>query len=201
MIRTVVQSNLDVNNRISGEYACLKRAPDTGINRRNKLLRNGTAGNGVNELVALAGLVRLDNDLDVTVLTRTARLTLVLGLVVDLLADAFLISNLRSADVSLNLEFTQKSVNDYFEVQLAHSGDNGLTGFLIGVALEGRVFLGKLGEGKSHLLLTGLGLGLNSHADNRLGEVHRFKYYRMLLVAQCVTCGSVFKTNSGGNVA
>ena len=107
-----------------------------------------------------------------TVLTGTARLALVLGFVVNLLADGFLVSNLRLTYVSLDLEFTKKSVNDNFKVKLAHTCDNGLTCFFICIALEGGVLFSKLLKADTHLLLSCLSLGLDSYTDNRIREVH-----------------------------
>ena len=59
---------------------------------------------------------RLENNLNMTVLTGTTGLTLVLSFVVNLSANGFLISNLRSTNVSLNLELTKHSVYNDFEV-------------------------------------------------------------------------------------
>ena len=62
------------------------RALDTGVDRGDILLRDRAADHSVDELITLAGLVGLDNDLDVAVLAGTAGLTGVLGLLIDLLA-------------------------------------------------------------------------------------------------------------------
>ena len=62
MERTVVQLYLNVNNRISGQYTGLHSALDTCVNSWDVFLRNCTADNAVDELVALTGLVRGDSD-------------------------------------------------------------------------------------------------------------------------------------------
>ena len=50
--------------------------------------------------------------------------------------------------------------------------DDGLAGLLVGIGPEGGVLLSQLGQRDAHLLLAGLGLGLNGHTDNGLGELH-----------------------------
>ena len=79
----------------------------------------------------------------------------------DLLANGLAIRHLRLADVGLDFVLAHHAVDDDFEVQLAHAGDDGLSGVGIGVNLEGGIFLGQLGERHAHLFLVGLGLGLD----------------------------------------
>ena len=86
-------------------------------------------------------------------------------------------------------------------MQLAHTGDNGLPGLFVGVSLEGGVLLGQLHQGNAHLLLTGLGLGLNGHADHGLGELHGLQDHRMLLIAEGVTGGGVLEAHGGSDIA
>ena len=60
-------------------------------------------------------------------LTLTARLTGIAGIDGRLTRDGLFIRYLRLADVSLDLELAQKSVNDNLKMKLAHTGDYGLT--------------------------------------------------------------------------
>ena len=66
--------------------------------------RDSAANDSVDELVTLAGLVGLDLDLNMTILALTTRLTCVLGLLIGLLADGLTVSDLRCADIGLDLE-------------------------------------------------------------------------------------------------
>ena len=68
-----------------------------------------------------------------TVLALTAGLTSVLHIGIRILADRLFVSNLRLTDVSLNLKLTQQTVNDDLQMELTHAGDDGLTGFFIGI--------------------------------------------------------------------
>ena len=78
MVRTVIQRNFKVYYGISRENTRIESALDTLVYRGDKFLRNRAADNVVAELVSFTGLVGLYADLYVTVLTRTARLTLIL---------------------------------------------------------------------------------------------------------------------------
>lgn len=86
-------------------------------------------------------------------------------------------------------------------MQLAHAGDDGLTGLFVGLDTERRVFLGQLAEGDTHLLLVSLGLRLYSDRDYRLGEVHALEDDRLLDRAQGVTGGDVLHADQGSDVA
>ena len=136
-----------------------------------------------------------------TVLALTAGLTGVLGLLVGSLADGLAVGDLGCAHVGFDLELTQQTVNDDLQVQLAHAGDDGLTGLLVGVGLEGGVLLSQLGQGDAHLLVAGLGLGLDGHADDRLGELHRLEDDGVVLVAQGVAGGGILQAHNSRDIA
>ena len=85
-------------------------------------------------------------------------------------------------------------------MQLAHAGDDGLPGFLVGVGPEGGVFFSQLAQGDAHLFLTGLGLGLDSDFDNGIREDHGLQDDGVVLVAEGITGGGVLHTDSGGDI-
>ena len=137
------------------------------------LLGHHAADDLVDELVALASLLRVHVDDRVTVLAATAGLADELALGVhDLVARTLAIGNLGLAHVRLDLELAQQAVDDDLEVQLAHAGDDGLAGLVVGGHAERRVLLGELLQSDGHLVLLGLGLGLHGDVDNRIGELH-----------------------------
>ncbi len=75
----------------------LHSALDTGVNSRDVFLRDSTADDGVDELVTLAGLVRRNTDLNVTVLALTTGLrAYFVSTSAHALADGLLVSNLRA---------------------------------------------------------------------------------------------------------
>jgi hypothetical protein len=58
-----------------------------------------------------------------------------------------------------------------------------------------------LDQGDAHLLLTGLGLGLDGDADDGVGELHGLEDDRVLLIAQGVAGGGVLQAHGGGDIA
>ena len=136
-----------------------------------------------------------------TVLTATAGLAHELAFLLDLGADRLAVGDLGLAHVGLDLELAAHAVDDDLQVQLTHAGDDGLTGFLVRVHAEGRIFLGELGQRDTHLLLVGLGLRLHRDRDHRLGELHPLERDDVLHVRQRVAGGDVLETDRGGDVA
>ena len=82
------------------------------------------------------------------------------------------VGDLRLADGGLDAELAQHAVDQHLEVQLAHAGDDGLAGLLVGADAERRVLVGQRLERLAELVLVGLGLGLDGDVDHRLGEDH-----------------------------
>ncbi len=201
MVGTIVQRDDNVHNRITGQNASLHCALNTGIDRGDIFLRNRTANDLIAEFVALAGLVRIHLDLAVAVLTFTARLTGVLLVHFDMLADGLFVSNLGLTDICLHLKLAQQTVDDDLQVKLTHTGDDRLSGFLIGVGAESRILFGQLRQADAHLFLTSLGLGLYGDADNRLGEFHGLEDDRMLGIAQRIAGGGVLEANRRRDIA
>ena len=86
----------------------------------------------------LVPLQRLEDDLHLGVLARAAGLLLVrVGLGVRP-RDGFAIGHLRRADIRLDAVFAPQPVDDDLQVQLAHAGEDGLPGLLVGLAAAAR---------------------------------------------------------------
>src|ERR1700730_518234 len=186
VVRTVHQGGLDVDDRIAGQHAAVESLDDALLDRRVVFLRDRAAHDLVDELEALAGLVRLDVDLGVTVLAAPTRLPDEPPDAVRLALDRLAVGDLRLAHVGVDRKLPQHPVDDDLEVQLAHPGDDGLGGVLVGPDLERRVFLGELGERLAHLLLVHLGARLDRHADDRVLEHDRLQQDRIVLVGEGV---------------
>ena len=119
----------------------------------------------------------------------------------DLLGDRLAVSDLRLADVGLDLELAAHTVDQHLEVQLAHAGDDRLTGLLVGANLEGRILLGQALDRRAELLLVALGLGFDSDRDDRRREVHRLQHDRLGRIAQGVARGGVLEAHDRDDVA
>jgi hypothetical protein len=55
--------------------------------------------------------------------------------------DALAVGHLRRADVGFDAELALHAIDDDFEVQLAHAGDDGLARLFVGAHAERRIFL------------------------------------------------------------
>jgi hypothetical protein len=112
-------------------------------------------------------------DHDVAVLALAARLLGVLVVALDVrLADGLAVGHLRLADVGFDVELALHAVDEDVQVQLAHAGDDGLAGFLVGAHAERRIFLRQSAQRHAHLFLVGLGLRFDRHRDDGLREHH-----------------------------
>ena len=136
-----------------------------------------------------------------TVLSFTAGLTGIFGILLNTFADHFLIGNLWCTHVCFHLELTQQTVNNDLQVQFAHTGDDGLACFFIGVFTERRVFFRQFCQSNAHFLLTGFGLRLNGNTNNRFRKFHGFQHNLCLFIAQRVAGDRVLHTYHSGNVS
>ena len=86
-------------------------------------------------------------------------------------------------------------------MQLAHAGDDGLPGLLVGLDREGRVLVGEPLDRGAELLLVALGLGLDGDLDHRGREAHRLEHDGVLQVAQGVAGLGLLQAHDGHDLA
>src|SRR5262249_15531769 len=108
--------------------------------RFNELTRNRAARNLILEDEALSGC-RFNFELDVRILAAAACLFLENLLARRGLRDRLAISNLRFAYVGFDAKLALHAIDDDFQVQLAHAGDNCLARFMISRNIERWIFL------------------------------------------------------------
>src|SRR3990167_60161 len=200
VVRAVVQRRLHVDHGITEFDATLHRLihafPDGG----NELARDRAALDGVHELEALADILRLELDDHVAVLTAATGLLDEAVFLIHGLADGFAVRDLRLADIGLDAEFAPHALDDDLEMQLAHAGDDGLAGLLVGVYAERGIFLGQTAQGHAHLFLVDLGLGLDGLRNHRLWELHALKGDHLVRIAQRLAGGHIFQAHARGDV-
>src|SRR5215210_1039420 len=120
--RAVDELDPDVDDRIAGQHPRLHRLLDAEVDRADVLLGDLAAHDLVDELVALAGLVRARVDHGVAVLAAAARLAHELALdLLDRAPERLAIGDLRPADVGVDRELAHQAVDDDLEVELAHA--------------------------------------------------------------------------------
>src|SRR5215469_7605830 len=144
---------------------------------------------------------RMDFELAMAVLAAAAGLADILPFGFRFLANRFAIRDLRTAHVGFHVEFALHAVNDDFEMQLAHAGNERLPGLRVGVHAEGGIFLRKARERLAHFVLIRLGLGFDGDGNNRSGKIDGFEDDLLLFVAKRVAGGDVFQTDAGADVA
>src|SRR5215210_7845665 len=201
VVLAVEQRRLDTHHGVAGEDAVLHGVLHALVDRRDVLPRDAATGDLVLELVGRAvgrDLQGLEADLHLGELARATGLLLV-GVVgpLDGLADRLAVGHLRLADVGL----AAHAVDQDLQVELAHAGDDRLTGLLVEADLEGRVLLGQLLDGRAQLLLVALGLRLDGHRDDRRREGHRLQDDRLLRVGQGVTRRRLLEAVDGDDLA
>ncbi len=109
--------------------------------------------------------------------------------------DGLAIGYLRLADIGVDFEFAEHPIDDYLEMQLAHTGDKRLRSFLVDADSEGGILFGELLERLGEFFLVGFGLGLDCYLDDRLREFDRFEHNRMRRIAERVAGGRVAKAD------
>ena len=150
---------------------------------------------------ARAALARDDVDADFGELARAARLLLVGVGQVDRLREIFAIGDLRRTDIGLDLELALHAVDQDLEVELAHPLDDRLAQFMVGGDAERRVLARQAIERDAHLLLVGLGLGLDRDLDDRIREFHPLEDDRRIGRAQRIAGGGVLEARQRDDVA
>ena len=201
MVGAEVHGRLDVHHREARERTRLERLADALLDRRDVLRRNHAALDLVDELEALARLLRSELEADVRVLTAAAGLLDVLVLVVDRHRDRLAIRDLRSADVAVDVELAFQTVDDDLEIELAHAGDDRLGGLLVEGDDEGRVFHRERVERNAELLVVTAGFRLHRDRDDRRREVDGFKRNRMRRIAERVARAGLGETDARNDVA
>ena len=117
------------------------------------------------------------------------------------LGDRLAVGDLRLADGGVDVELALHAVDEDLEVELAHAGDDGLAGLLVGADAERRVLVGQRLERLAELVLVVLGLRLDRDVDDRLGEHHPLEDDRVAAVAERVAGGGVLEAEAGDDVA
>src|SRR5581483_247671 len=201
VVAAVVQDGAHVLHRITGENSAFHGFPDPFVHRLNVFLGDDAADDLVDELIALAGFVGLDANFHVAVLPAAAGLADELAFPLRVLTNGLAVGHLRLADISLDLKLAHHAINDDLQVEFTHAADDGLATFGIGIHAEGGIFLRQLGQRLAHLLLVGLGLGLDCHRDHRLGELDGFQHDGFVGIANGIARRDVAQPHAGADVA
>ena len=116
--------------------------------------------------------------------------------------DRLAVGHLRLADVGFHAELALHAVDDDFQVQLAHAGDDGLAGFLVGAHAERRIFLAAR-RPRAMPIFSWSALVLGSTACEITGSGKTIFSSVMIdfRIAQRLAGGDVLQAHAGGDVA
>ena len=135
------------------------------------------------------------------VLTFTARLAHEFAIDIgNGFADGFAVRHLWFTYIGLHIELTLHAVDDDFQVQLAHTSDDGLTRFFIGTHAERRIFCSQTRQSQAHFLLVGFRFRFNSLGDYWLRENHFFQHDGCRRIAQGLARSHIFQADASGDV-
>mmetsp|Transcript_14496 Transcript_14496/g.24999 ORF Transcript_14496/g.24999 Transcript_14496/m.24999 type:complete len:620 (+) Transcript_14496:1166-3025(+) len=204
VVGTIDQSGSDSQHRETGNNTVAELAFQTLLHTWNEFLGDGTTLDLVDKFKGRLERVflgdRLKLDLNASILTRATRLLLVGVIHFRHAGDGLTVGDLRSTHIAFHLELSLHTIDNDFQMQLTHTFNNGLVGLLISGESERRIFLSKLGQGDSHLLVIGLGLGLHSDLDNWFWEVHSFEDDRLLQVTQRLSRDGILQADQRDNI-
>ncbi len=161
MIGAEIHRRLDIHHGEARKRTGFKRLLDALFDGGDVFGGNHAALDLVDELEALAGLLRLELQAHMGVLTAAAGLLDVLVLMVDRRGNRFAVCDLRRTNVAIDVELAFQTVHDDFEVELAHAGDNRLGSLLVERDHEGGVFHRKSVESRAELFVVAAGFGLH----------------------------------------
>ena len=202
VVRTEGQTHFDIDYRVASQNARVEGFFDAFLYRRNVFTRNHTAFDFVHELKAFARLLRLQGEDHMAVLTFTTRLTHKFAVYIgNRFAYGFAVRNLGLAHIGFHIELALHAVHDDFQVQLAHTGDDGLTRFFFGANTERRIFSGQTRQRQAHFFLVSLRFRLYGLGNHGLRKYHFFQHDRRSNVAQGFARGHIFQAHASGDIA
>src|SRR5262249_35703909 len=198
----VDQRHFQIDHWEAGEHAGPEHRLQALLDAGDEFLRDGATDDLVLEYEILAARrQRLRDDLDFSILARAAGLLLVRVGHRRRPGQFLAVSDLRRADIGVDLIGALEDVDLDVEVEFAHALDDGLARLLICRHAERRVFGDELGERDAELLLVGLGLRLDRDLDDRIGEFHLFQDHLLLRIAQRVAGAHILQARQRDDVA
>ncbi|OAQ20167.1 Hemagglutinin 2 [Thermosulfurimonas dismutans] len=193
VITSIHQSHLNVNYRIARKHSLLHSLAHTFFYRRNEFLGNSSSHDFGHKLKTFT-LIGLHYELYMSILSTTTSLLDVFPFGFCHRSDGLFISHLRTPNIDSNLKFPHQTIYDDLKMQLSHTPDEGLSGLLIGLNPERRILERDLLKSIGQLFLIGLGFGLHSYRDHRIGNLKLFKLNGLGFITEGVSGGSYSKT-------
>ena len=137
---------MEVNDRRAGQDAGCGSFTNTSFDRLDVFFRNCSANDFIFNSYAVAAIFWLNSQHDMAVLAASSALTDKFAVRFGRSQDTFAVSYLRFAGVGFDFMLSEQTVKNNFQMEFAHPGDNGLSGFFIAAHIECRVFFSKAAE-------------------------------------------------------
>ena len=202
MVGAEGQPHPHIDHGVAGQNARVHGFTQAFFHGRNELARNHAALDFIDKFKALARFQRLHAQHHMAVLALATGLAHELAVhIVDCFANGFAVGHLGLAHIGGHIEFPFHAVDDDFQVQLAHAGNDGLARFLVGADSEGRVFGREARQCQAHFFLVGLAPGFHGLGDHGFGKGDFFEHDGRLRIAQRLARAHVLEAHAGRNVA
>ena len=144
MIRTKCQGRFDIDDRITRQHAGAHRFTQAFLHRRNVLAWHHAAFRCVFKHKAAPRRQRFEGQHNMTILPFPAGLTDKFTFhLFHRFTQCFAVGDLWTADIRLNAKLTLHPVDDNFQVQFAHPGNNCLSGLFIRMQTERGILRGQ----------------------------------------------------------
>ena len=95
---------------------------------------------------------------------------------------------------------SEQTVENDFQMEFAHAGNNSLSGFFIAAHIECRIFFGQTAETFIQFVAVSGGFGFNRDGNNRFREAHGFKHNRNVFQTDSIAGSYVLKPDGCCNV-
>src|SRR5690625_4101642 len=131
MIGTIIERDLDIHHGIAGNHAILHGFLGTLVHSANIFPGHYTAHDIIYKFVTCTFFLWLKAEIHMAVLAAATGLTHELAFLLDLGPNGFTVSHLWRTDIGLDTKLALHAVDNDFQVQLAHAGNDSLSGFFI----------------------------------------------------------------------
>ena len=185
MVRTIGQRCFQADQRISCQYTVLHRFANALFDCGPEVLGHRTAENAFCKYEILVG-TRLKVHLNMTILTMTARLFLVLALNRYLFTDFLAVRYNRLGQLHFNTKLVFELGADNIQMNVAHTRNQHLLGFGIVFGRKGRVFVAQTCQTGRQLFFVAFVLGCNALRIARLGQYNRLQVDLAHRHRQCI---------------
>ena len=188
MVGTVYESSLEVNYRVACENTLLDRLLKSLLYCREVVLRNSSAEYLLLEYEIFCIVVRLELDPNVTVLTVTAGLLLMLTLNLNLLADSLTVRNLSVLENCVYLKLILELGNQNLKLNFTQAGDNHLLCLCVVLNSKASVLIHELLQAAHDLIFLTLLLRSDGLGKTGRRELDLRHLEDTGLVAQSIVC-------------